>query len=143
LKRNFLRVGDHSSSGGTVVDSIPTMSCDGVGLTFVGARVTCPTCGQVGVIVAAGPRWPGELMGRQAALEGDTVACGCRPRPAMIASQSGMYQFFESDALVKMGFSATGGPVVLDLGTPRPSEGFCLSCMIAAAKRAASMIVRG
>ncbi|QGA39275.1 PAAR domain-containing protein [Burkholderia glumae] len=143
VKRNYLRVGDHSTSGGVVVDSIPTMSCQGVGLTYVGAKVTCPACKRVGVIVADGPRWPGNLMGHQAALEGDKVACGCSPLPTMIASQSEMFQSFESDALVKMGFSATGGPVALELAAPKPSEGFCLSCMVAAAKNAAAMIVRG
>lgn len=143
MKRNYLRVGDHSTSGGVVVDSIPTMSCEGIGLTYVGAKVTCPACKRIGVIVADGPRWPGELMGHQVALEGDKVACGCSPLPTMIASQSAMFMSFESDALVKMGFSASGGPVALDLGTPKPSEGFCLSCMIAAAKNAAAMVVRG
>ncbi|RQT18224.1 PAAR domain-containing protein [Burkholderia contaminans] len=143
VKRNYLRVGDHSTSGGVVVDSIPTMSCEGIGLTYLGAKVTCPACKRIGVIVADGPRWPGELMGHQVALEGDKVACGCSPLPTMIASQSAMFMSFESDALVKMGFSASGGPVALDLGTPKPSEGFCLSCMIAAAKNAAAMVVRG
>ncbi|WP_373421678.1 PAAR domain-containing protein [Burkholderia ambifaria] len=143
MKRNYLRVGDHSTSGGVVVDSIPSTSCEGVGLTYIGAKVTCPACKRIGVIVADGPRWPGELMGHQAALEGDKVACGCSPLPTMIASQSAMFETFESDALVKMGFSATGGPVSLDLGTPKPSQGFCLSCMVAAAKNAAAMVVRG
>lgn len=143
MKRNYLRVGDQSTSGGVVVDAIPTMSCDGVGLTYVGAKVTCPACKRVGVIVAEGPRWPGNLMGHEAALEGDKVACGCSPLPTMIASQSEMFQSFESDALVRMGFSATGGPVALELAAPKPSQGFCLSCMVAAAKNAAAMVVRG
>ncbi|HGL6719816.1 TPA: PAAR domain-containing protein [Burkholderia contaminans] len=136
-------MGDHSSAGGTVMDAIPTMSCEGVGLTYVGAKVACPTCKQIGVIVAEGPRWPGDLMGHQAALEGDKVACGCNPRPTMIASQSAMFESFESDALQSMGFAADGGRMVLDPGTPKPSEGFCLSCMLAAAKNAAAMVVRG
>ncbi|ASE95435.1 PAAR domain-containing protein [Burkholderia cepacia] len=143
VRRNYLRVGDQSTSGGVVVDAIPTMSCDGVGLTYVGAKVTCPACKRVGVIVAEGPRWPGNLMGHEAALEGDKVACGCSPLPTMIASQSEMFQSFESDALVRMGFSATGGPVALELAAPKPSQGFCLSCMVAAAKNAAAMVVRG
>ncbi|WP_269504010.1 PAAR domain-containing protein [Burkholderia sp. IMCC1007] len=143
MKRNYLRVGDHSSTGGTVVDAIPTMSCEGVGLTFVGAKVTCPACKQIGVIVAEGPRWPGDLMGHQAALEGDKVVCGCSPRPTMIASQSDMFQSFESDVLHDMGFTAAGVQRALDTGTPQPSAGFCLSCMLAAAKNAAAMVVRG
>ncbi|HDR9133839.1 TPA: PAAR domain-containing protein [Burkholderia vietnamiensis] len=68
------------------------MSCEGVGLTYLGAKVTCPACKRIGVIVADGPRWPGELMGHQAALEGDKVACGCSPLPTMIASQSAMFE---------------------------------------------------
>nr|WP_302056444.1 PAAR domain-containing protein [Burkholderia multivorans] len=143
VKRNYLRVGDHSTSGGVVVDSIPTMSCGGVGLTYVGAKVTCPACKRVGVIVAEGPRWPGNLMGHEAALEGDKVACGCNPRPTMIASQDTMYQSFESEQLLGMGFAADGSRMVLDSGMPQPSQGLCISCMLAAAKNAAAMVVRG
>ncbi|WP_080335547.1 PAAR domain-containing protein [Burkholderia pseudomallei] len=143
MKRNFLRVGDYSSSGGVVVDGIPSTTCYGRELTYIGAKVTCPACKQLGVIVAEGPRWPGEMMGHQAALEGDRVACGCSPRPSMIASQDTMYESFESHQLLGMGFAADGGRMVLDSGTPKPSQGFCLSCMLAAAKNAASMVVRG
>ncbi|WP_063901710.1 PAAR domain-containing protein [Burkholderia ubonensis] len=143
MKRNYLRVGDHSTSGGIAQDAIPTMTCEGRGLTHVGAKVICPACKQIGVIVAKGPRWPGDLMGFEAALEGDEVACGCSPRPTMIASQDAMYQSFESHELLGMGFAADGGRMVLDSGTPQPSQGFCLSCMLAAAKNAAAMVVRG
>ncbi|KWC67183.1 hypothetical protein WL54_03405 [Burkholderia ubonensis] len=61
----------------------------------------------------------------------------------MIASQDTMYQSFESHELLGMGFAADGGRMVLDPGMPKPSQGFCLSCMLAAAKNAASMVVRG
>ncbi|RQZ70131.1 PAAR domain-containing protein [Burkholderia sp. Bp9004] len=143
MKRNYLRVGDHSSTGGTVVDGIPTTECLGRQMTYVGAKVVCPACKQMGVIVANGPRWPGSMMGLQPALEGDKVACRCSPLPTMLASQASMFVSFESEALSSMGFTSSGEQMALNPGTPQPSEGFCLSCMIAAAKNAAAMIVRG
>ncbi len=42
MKRNYLRVGDCSTSGGRVVDGIASMTCDGIELTYVGAGVSCP-----------------------------------------------------------------------------------------------------
>ncbi|WP_186207849.1 PAAR domain-containing protein [Burkholderia gladioli] len=142
MKRNYLRVGDCSTSGGRVVDGIASMTCDGIELTYVGAEVSCPACRQTGIIVAAGPRWADDLMGRQAALEGDEVACGCDPRPTMVASQCSMFQSFESNELRRMGFTSPGLQPAPDPELAQPSSGICFSCMLVAARCAASMIVR-
>ncbi|MFL9987652.1 PAAR domain-containing protein [Paraburkholderia sediminicola] len=108
MKRSYLKLGDKSSAGGTVMEGIPLMNHDGTELTFVGATVTCPACKDSGHIVAKGPRWPGDLMGKQAALEGDVCACKCYPLPVMLASQSDMTMSFESHELAGMGFAANG-----------------------------------
>ncbi|WP_186203201.1 PAAR domain-containing protein [Burkholderia gladioli] len=142
MKRNYLRVGDCSTSGGRVVDGIASMTCDGIELTYVGAEVRCPACRQTGIVVAAGPRLADDLMGRQAALEGDEVACGCDPRPTMVASQCSMFQSFESNQLRRMGFTSPGLQRALDPELAQPFSGICLSCMLVAARCAASMIVR-
>jgi len=108
MKRSYLKIGDKSSAGGTVVEGIPLMTHHGKELTFVGATVTCPACKSTGHIVAKGPRWPGDLMGKHAALEGDVCSCKCYPPPVMIASQSDMTMSFESHELASMGFGPSG-----------------------------------
>lgn len=108
MKRSYLKIGDKSSAGGVVAEGIPLMTHHGTNLTFVGASVSCPACHSTGKIVAKGPRWPGDLMGKQAALEGDVCACKCYPLPVMLASQSDMTMSFESHELAGMGFAANG-----------------------------------
>ena len=108
MKRSYLKVGDRSSAGGTVIEGITLMTHRGIQLTFVGAKVTCPSCKSTGQIVGKGPRWPGVLMGKQAALEGDVCACDCYPSPVMLASQTNMTMNFESHELAGMGFSPNG-----------------------------------
>ncbi|NIF78669.1 PAAR domain-containing protein [Paraburkholderia sp. Cy-641] len=102
MKRSYLKIGDKSSAGGTVVEGIPLMTHHGTELTFIGAAVTCPACKSTGQIVAKGPRWPGNWMGKQAALEGDICSCKCHPSPVMLASQSNMAMNFESRELASI-----------------------------------------
>ncbi|PRZ45366.1 PAAR domain-containing protein [Paraburkholderia fungorum] len=114
MKRSYLKIGDKSSAGGTVVEGIPLMTHHGKELTFVGATVVCPACKSSGQIVAKGPRWPGNLMGKHAALEGDICSCKCYPPPVMIASQSDMTMSFESHELASMGFGPSGNSLSED-----------------------------
>jgi uncharacterized Zn-binding protein involved in type VI secretion len=111
LKRSYLKVGDKSSVSGTVVEGIPDTTHHGTELTFVGAAVACPACKTVGHIVAKGPRWPGSMMGKEPALEGDICVCKCDPPPTMLASQSDMFESFESHQLASMGYTDTGDPI--------------------------------
>lgn len=111
MRRSYLKVGDRSSVGGTVVEGVPNTTHHGTELTFVGAQVTCPACKSVGRIVPKGPRWPGSMMGKEPALEGDICVCKCDPPPVMIASQSTMYESFESHQLSSMGFGSSGQPL--------------------------------
>ncbi|MBN3790635.1 PAAR domain-containing protein [Burkholderia sp. Ac-20353] len=119
MQRNCLKVGDKSSAGGTVIDGIPTCTHHGGELTYLGARVACPSCKSMGQIVPKGPRLPYSLMGKEVALEGDVCSCRCYPPPTMIASQSTMFQTFESHHLAEQGFAATGLPL-----TPDPVSNF-------------------
>lgn len=102
MKRNNLKVGDRSSAGGTVADAIPGCRHHGTELTFIGARVICPACRTTGRIAPKGPRWPGTMMGKEPALEGDICICKCSPPPVMLASQDTMCQKFESRGLSGM-----------------------------------------
>ncbi|WP_429404610.1 PAAR domain-containing protein [Paraburkholderia sp. GAS82] len=111
MRRSYLKIGDKSSAGGTVIEGIPGTAHNGVELTFVGAKVQCPACKSTGLITARGPRWPGSMMGKDRALENDICACKCSPPPSMIASQSVMFESFEGSALASMGFAGNGEPI--------------------------------
>ena len=97
--------------GGVVIEGMPFMRHHGTELTFVGAKVVCPACKTTGHIVPKGPRWPDNLMGKHAALEGDLCVCKCHPTPIMLASQSDMVETFEAHELAKMGFASNGAPL--------------------------------
>jgi hypothetical protein len=94
-----------------VIEGMDDSFCDGIELTFVGAKVSCPACNSVGMIVAHGPRFPDSWFNKQAALENDLCGCKCYPPPLMHASQSGMFESFEANELATMGFDADGMPI--------------------------------
>lgn len=108
MKRCYLRKGDRSTVGGIVVEGMSDSICDGVELTFVGAKINCPACNSVGTIVACGPRLPDNWMGCKLALENDLCACKCYPQPLMKASQTAMFESFEANELASMGFTQDG-----------------------------------
>lgn len=109
MRRNYLKKGDRSTMGGVVVEGIRSMTHHGTELTFLGARVSCSACGTTGVIIPKGPRWPDNLMGKHAALDGDLCLCKCHPMPTMLSSQSDMFETFDAHHLSEMGFSPKGG----------------------------------
>ncbi|MFP3567178.1 PAAR domain-containing protein [Paraburkholderia sp. SIMBA_030] len=114
MRRNKLKKGDKSSTGGVVTEGIETCTHHGTPLTFVGALVSCSACGSTGRIVAQGPRWIDTMMGKEAALEGDLCLCKCHPTPVMVASQDTAFHSFESHELKEKGFGPTGNPLVDD-----------------------------
>lgn len=111
MRRSYLRVGDKSSVGGTVIDGISCCVHHGKQVTFLGASVLCPACGTTGVIAPAGPRRNNNFMGKRPALDRDLCICKCSPPPTMIASQDTMFDSFEVHELAEMGFGPTGGPL--------------------------------
>ncbi|CAB4047656.1 PAAR domain-containing protein [Paraburkholderia phenoliruptrix] len=114
MRRFYLKVGDKSSTGGTIIEGIQSCTHHGTPLTFLGAQVVCSACGSTGRIVPKGPRWPDNMMGKEAALDGDLCACNCYLHPVMLASQSTMSQSFESHHLTDMGFACNGTPLRKD-----------------------------
>lgn len=108
VRRNYIKKGDETTSGGVVLEGIESCYHHGTELSHLHAQVFCPRCKRTGTIAPSGPRWPGTMMGKTPALEGDLCLCGCEPPPVLIASQSDMAQTFDSQALTKMGFGAAG-----------------------------------
>ncbi|MFW6855418.1 PAAR domain-containing protein [Burkholderia gladioli] len=98
MRRVYLLVGDKSVVGGVITEGLPGMTNNGRAISFVGATVACPVCQSPGHIVATGSRLPGEMFGKQVALDGDVCACKCVPPPRMMASDATMWQDVDGDA---------------------------------------------
>ena len=111
MQRNYLKIGDKSSAGGIVIEEIPATTHLGTGLTFIGAKVSCPACKSTGQIAAKGPRLSFDMMGKKPALEDDICVCKCSPPPVMIASQTTMYETLDGHALASQGYASNGQPV--------------------------------
>ncbi len=111
MRRYYLKVGDRSTAGGTVTEGIEGCYHHGTLITFLGAHVYCPACKSTGRIVAKGPRWPDNLMGKNAALDGDLCVCRCDPPPVMLPSQNSMCQSFDAQALERLGFGPIAAPL--------------------------------
>ncbi|CAD6530438.1 hypothetical protein LMG28727_02657 [Paraburkholderia kirstenboschensis] len=99
MRRYHLKQGDHSSAGGIVLEGEETCTHFGTAMTYLGAKVYCPTCKTVGVIAGKGPRLSDTMMGKEAALDGDICVCNCEPPPVMSASQNNSYQQVNPGAL--------------------------------------------
>lgn len=81
MRRSYIKRGDKTTNGGVVLDGLERCLHHGTELSYLEAKVYCPRCKGVGTIAPHGPRRPGTLMGRRAALEGDLCLCRCDPPP--------------------------------------------------------------
>ncbi|MEK6350724.1 MAG: PAAR domain-containing protein [Burkholderia sp.] len=80
---SFIREGDTTSHGGTVLTCTSTNTVEGKPLALIGDMVSCPKCGGVYPIVDV-KNLGMTFGGRAVASEGDKTACGA----SLIASQS-------------------------------------------------------
>ncbi|WP_423919735.1 PAAR domain-containing protein [Caballeronia sp.] len=111
MYRFYIKEGDNTSSGATIVQGIQHTWFAGPRLAFVGAALYCPVCKSTGEIVASGPRRPGLWMGKQRALSGDYGMCKCDPIPRVIASQSTHSESYDNDELGRSGYTSAGKPL--------------------------------
>nr|WKF57210.1 hypothetical protein HUO10_001689 [Paraburkholderia busanensis] len=79
----FIREGDTTDHGGTVLQCSHEHKVDGKPIARFGDMVSCPKCGGVYPIVKISPRGM-SMGGKHPAFEGDRTACGAR----LIASQA-------------------------------------------------------
>lgn len=98
MRRYFIRVGDKTTAGGTVLDGVPNNTHDGVPVSYEGARIHCPACNSEGHAQKVPPYWPMSMMGKEALLDGDLCICKCNPPPTLIASQEDRFMSFESQS---------------------------------------------
>ncbi|WP_063896855.1 PAAR domain-containing protein [Burkholderia ubonensis] len=111
MRRFYIRDGDKTTAGGTVVGSEGTMSIfDKIG-ACEGDGVICPACQSTGVIKCAGTRISHMApSGRTLALDGDLCICKCVPPPRLIASQTMMST--EGEAEPAHSFAAATAPTM-------------------------------
>ncbi|TDV20981.1 PAAR domain-containing protein [Paraburkholderia caballeronis] len=86
-ERAYILQHDTTTAKGDVLDGLDDVFHNDRKVSYLGARVRCPACGTVGRIEADSPREHDDLTGTRPALEGDFCACGCNPKPLLIASQ--------------------------------------------------------
>ncbi|OWY28898.1 PAAR domain-containing protein [Herbaspirillum robiniae] len=130
MSRPFITVGDKTSHGGTVISGDQSFMLHGKAVARTGDLTTCPRCkGTFPIASGAGDMLS---LGQAPAREGDKTACGA----ILIASQAVSTHAEQSSS---GHLAATSAATDADVAK---ESGICLSCMVAAAKSGASMIVR-
>lgn len=110
MRRPILRLGDKTTSGGSVLEGIDKCTHRGIPKTFIGAKIWCPACNSVGVIGGRGPHRSATMMGKQQALDGDICICKCDPPPICLASQDSAFHAFDSHELAGTEFTTHSTP---------------------------------
>jgi len=91
VMRFYVRKGDSTNAGGTVIHGSGTTDSFNQGMAYEGDSVHCPRCRSMGQIVCDGPRWSMTGMdGREAALNNDICLCKCNPLPRLLSGQGVM-----------------------------------------------------
>lgn len=123
MRRSYIKRGDKTTNGGVVLDGLERCLHHGTELSYLEAKVYCPRCKGVGTIAPHGPRRPGTLMGRRAALEGDLCLCRCDPPPQLVASQWDMFQSFEGAGVERAGDGFAGAAAAAFAAAMSPAMG--------------------
>jgi uncharacterized Zn-binding protein involved in type VI secretion len=71
----FIRLGDRTSHGGTVVEASAMSDIDGIGIARIGDKVTCPVHGDQTIV---GGDMTLVVDGKPVARHGDEIGCGAR-----------------------------------------------------------------
>lgn len=99
MRRYYIRKGDPTTSGGTVVAGFVHCTDNGKEMAGEGHPVWCPACKSTGVIRCVGTRLPNSVNDIELALNGDLCVCRCRPPyPQLIATQSTHWTEGSADA---------------------------------------------
>ncbi|QBL88024.1 PAAR domain-containing protein [Burkholderia pseudomallei] len=139
VKRAIICVGDTTTHGGKVLEGAPTFTLNGRNVAGVGHQVLCPRCKGIFPILPdlLGRRYPHTIGERDTAVEGMRTACGAE----LIASQgTGTIDDVDSG---ERGDGGLPGGSAAAAAAVAPSPTLCLECLKAAAKNAATMVVRG
>jgi uncharacterized Zn-binding protein involved in type VI secretion len=132
LRRYFIVLGDQTTAGGVVTQSLDSFKILGKPVAFDRASIWCPACKSEGRICAVGPRRRMTMTnGQEIAMENDLCICKCDPPPKLLASQRQGSMSFEAKELEAMGFTPFGTRLLphdeqftlRDSGTGKPLTG--------------------
>ncbi|MBU9230283.1 PAAR domain-containing protein [Burkholderia multivorans] len=101
MERYFIRIGDKTTSGGTVLQGKDSFKYHDKAVAYAGAQVYCPVCQTVGRIENVPPYRTMLLNGEQIALSDDLCICKCSPSPRLLASQNTGSMSFSGHAIMK------------------------------------------
>lgn len=139
MARNFIVVGDPTSSGGRVVSGSSATDIDGKPVARVGDKAVCPqhkgafpiVTGDASLIVDGSP----------VARHGDRLACGCQ-----VLSAQQFHVFVDTGAEAAPQVASTAAAAAAAPGTLLPlaasKEPVCEECLLAGAKSAAVFLGR-
>ncbi|MGQ5524238.1 PAAR domain-containing protein [Chitinimonas sp. PSY-7] len=134
----YIRLGDATTHGGSVIEGDLTFTADGKPIARIGDMTFCPKCKGNFPIISGNNR---EInMGRAVARHGDKTACGAELIASQLNWQSPDYGFEgDGDAgQAALEEAAASKSVAI------PSDGgICLDCLIKAAASGSATITRG
>ena len=135
MSRAFIRLGDRTTHGGTVVTADYTWTIHGKAVARVGDLTTCPKCKGTFRIATGAEDFTG--MGQQVARHGDRTECGAQ----LIASQS----VATLDSSPSEGQAAEQAQALSEASqvvAAVTGSGICLECLMKAAARGDATIAR-
>jgi uncharacterized Zn-binding protein involved in type VI secretion len=131
MSRQWIVVGDLTSSSGRVITGSPFTDIDGAAVARVGDRATCPLHTGIFPIVQGDPTIV--IDGQPVALHGHHLACGCQ-----LLSTRQTRVFLEDGP----GETVAAVPTVAPVATTFDKPAVCLECLLAAASKGSPLLVR-
>lgn len=139
--RPFIRIGDTTDHGGTVIEADLSFEVDGKPVAITGHLVVCRRCrGTFPIETGADDM---TSLGRQVARQGDKTSCGA----VLVASQALAGWTSQSEGGRASVPAAAEGPAgaaeaIERLIAPQTLT-LCLECLVAAAAKGSSLVARG
>ncbi|MEN8269160.1 PAAR domain-containing protein [Acinetobacter baumannii] len=75
----YITIGCPTTGGGQVISGNSAFLIDGIAISCVGDKATCPAHKTVSTIVSGDPNM--QVMGKAAARVNDSLSCGCKLLP--------------------------------------------------------------
>ncbi len=131
MRRQWMVMGDLTSSSGRVITGSPFTDIEGLAVARVGDRATCPLHDGIFPIVQGDPTLL--IDGQPVALHGHRIACGCQ-----LLSIRQALVYVEDD----LGESRSAAPAVPPVAAPFDKPAVCLPCLLAAAFNGSPLLAR-
>ena len=137
MTKPFIREGDRTSHGGTVISGDTTMIVDGKPLARVGDLTVCPRCKGI-FPITSGLTGFFSAMGQAAAVHGDKTACGATLLAGSVLASAGNDGGDGSASEDSRAAAAATASAAVAADAPT----ICLECLAAAAATGSPSVVR-